>query len=210
MRLQNEWFDLKVNQDSLGGLRRTIGDNLPFSAVPEYPSFPRPCFLFESKGMLLQCLSGHLTFVVTYWAFLFSLEIHAPFCKKRKVGNVFLWRFFCDQEHFFLSAESSLQFYLLDPRRLLPTCWTASRNCKHMLPSAIKPSHIKAISYLFNPNFYLYFIILPATFFYSYLFMTPTASADFYRRTADFTATSKLCNGLRCCMGAVVNSSIRK
>lgn len=210
MRLQNEWFDLKVNQDSLGGLRGTIGDNLPFTAVPEYPSFPRPCFLFESKGMLLQCLSRHLTFVVIYWVFLFSLKIHASFCKKRKVGNVFVTLPLYPGTFLFLSAESSLHFYLLDPHRLLSTCWTAARNCKHVFPSAIKPSHIKAISYLFNPNFYLYFIILPATFFYCYLFMIPTASADFYHRTADFTATSKLCNGLRCCMDAVVNSSIRK
>lgn len=89
MRLQNEWFDVKVNQDSLGELKGTIVGNLPFTAVPEYPSFPRPCFLFDSKRMLPQCLSSHLAFVVVYWAFLFSLKIHASFGKV-KSGN-FSW-----------------------------------------------------------------------------------------------------------------------
>lgn len=33
MRLQNEWFDMKVNQDGLGELEGTIVDNLPFTAA---------------------------------------------------------------------------------------------------------------------------------------------------------------------------------
>lgn len=92
MRLQNGWFDLKVNQDSLGELKGTIGDNLPFTAVPEYPSFPRPCFLFDSKRMLLQCSSSRFTFVVIYWASLFSLKIRASFGKRGKVKlGIFSW-----------------------------------------------------------------------------------------------------------------------
>lgn len=111
MRLRNEWFDLKVNQDSLGELKGTIGDNLPFTAVPEYPSFPRPYFLFDSKGMLLQCSSSCLTFVVIYWVSLFSLKIHASFGKRGevKLGN-FSWSlsffFFCDIRCFLCDQEN--------------------------------------------------------------------------------------------------------
>lgn len=95
-RLQNEWFDVKVNQDSLGELKGTIVGNLPFTAALEYPSLLRPCFLFDSKRMLPQCLSSHLAFVVIYWAFLFGLKMHASFGKV-KSGNfswslsLFLW-----------------------------------------------------------------------------------------------------------------------
>lgn len=82
MSSQNEWFDLKVNRNSLGELKGTIGDNLPFTAVP---SFPRPCFLFASKRMPLQRFSSHLTFIVIYWAFLLSVKLNASFSKKRKI-----------------------------------------------------------------------------------------------------------------------------
>lgn len=112
MRLQDEWFDVEVNQDSLGEPKGTIVGNLPFSAVPEYPSFPGPCFLFDSNRMLPQCLSSRLAFVVIHWAVLFGLKIHASFGKVKSGNFRDIHCFLCDRENciffFFRSAESWL------------------------------------------------------------------------------------------------------
>lgn len=179
MSSQNEWFDLKVNRNSLGELKGTVGDNLPFTAVP---SFPRPCFLFASKRMPLQRFSSHLTFIVIYWAFLLSVKLNASFSKKGKSKSRFFLlmvvSFFA-----FLSAESRRAEVV---RGSFPPAARSPQSQELQTHSAIIIPHIKAIGYLHNPYVYLYFIILRATFLYCYLFMIPTASAFFSHHTNSF------------------------